>query len=281
MIAMHENDRLFFESIAGTFSTALGKKRTDEEMIELRRAKDTLTDLVVHDIKNISSTMYSWVDIISEEVLGDLNEDQSDAVKRIAKQSEELFNLSEEMLDIARAEEGDIKIIREEAVVWNDGALGCPKPGEFYIQMMINGYWVILEVEGLYYDYRVTNSGDFKICEEESLPPVTSPDMSDQSQNPLVIQAMEDLAARLGIQTSAIELLEYKEVVWPDSSLGCPQPGMKYLQVPMDGALIRLRAEKQEYEYHSGGNRGVFLCEQTFKINTCSRRFCAWSGYSV
>lgn len=107
---LSESDRLFFGSIMSTFGTALAKKRTDEEMIELRRAKDTLTDLVVHDIKNISSTMYSWLEMISEEVLGALTEEQADAVKRIAKQNEGLFQLSEEMLDIARAEEGDINL---------------------------------------------------------------------------------------------------------------------------------------------------------------------------
>ncbi len=107
---LSESDRLFFESIMSTFTTALAKQRTDEEMIELRRAKDTLTDLVVHDIKNISSTMYSWLEMIDEEVLGTLTEEQADAVKRIAKQNEGLFQLSEEMLDIARAEEGDINL---------------------------------------------------------------------------------------------------------------------------------------------------------------------------
>jgi hypothetical protein len=159
----------------------------------------------------------------------------------------------------------DIQVARTEAVVWNDGSLGCPKPGEFYIQMMISGYWVVLEVEGVEYDYRVSDSGHFKLCEGGGMPPINLSDTSDQTQNPLVIQAKEDLATRLGIKPSEIELLKYEEVVWPDSSLGCPQPGMEYLQVPSDGALIRLSAMDQVYDYHSGGNRGVFLCEQLYK----------------
>ena len=59
----------------------------------------------------------------------------------------------------------DIKVIRSEAVAWNDGALGCPKPGEFYIQVLINGYWVVLQVEGVEYDYRVSDAGYFSLCE--------------------------------------------------------------------------------------------------------------------
>jgi hypothetical protein len=163
------------------------------------------------------------------------------------------------------AERDDIHVVRAEAVVWNDGSLGCPKPGEFYIQMMINGYWVVLESKGVYYDYRASNAGNFKLCEGENLPPISPSVPGDQTNNPLVEQAKEDLAARLGIQTSEIELLKYEEVVWPDSSLGCPQPGMEYLQVPMDGVLIRLSAGGQVYNYHSGGSRGVFLCEKTLQ----------------
>jgi hypothetical protein len=128
--------------------------------------------------------------------------------------------------------------------------------------MMINGYWVVLEVEGMEYDYRASDAGHFALCEGASMPPNIPLDTSGEEQNPLVAQAKEDLAARLGIQTSEIELLKYEEVVWPDSSLGCPQPGMEYLQVPMDGALIRLSTGGQVYDYHSGGSRGVFLCEK-------------------
>lgn len=76
-----------------------------------------------------------------------------------------------------------------------------------------------------------------------------------------VNMAMADLSLRLSISTSEIKLLEAAPVVWPDSSLGCPQPGMAYLQVPEDGLLIRLEVSGQIYPYHSGGSRDPFLCE--------------------
>lgn len=80
--------------------------------------------------------------------------------------------------------------------------------------------------------------------------------------------AKEDLAQRLAIAVDEIELIEAKAVVWPDSSMGCPQPGMAYLQVPEDGALIVLQAQGNKYEYHNGGSRGLFLCELRFKNET-------------
>ena len=94
----------------------------------------------------------------------------------------------------------------------------------------------------------------------KNITPIPTP--SNQSLQKLVTQAKEDLAKRLNIATDQIDLIELQSVVWPDGSLGCPQPGMGYIQVQVDGLLIRLRVGSRVYEYHSGGNRGPFLCEQ-------------------
>ena len=70
--------------------------------------------------------------------------------------------LGEIIADLAGAtgaKRDSIKLVRAEAVVWHDGSLGCPKPGEFYIQVLMSGYWVILEVAEQEYDYRANDSG--------------------------------------------------------------------------------------------------------------------------
>ena len=98
--------------------------------------------------------------------------------------------------------------------------------------------------------------------EEGTMPDTpTSPTPYGSDMEDLVIQAKEDLADRLSIPVDQIEVLEATSVVWPDASLGCPQPDMRYKQVPVDGVLIRLQAKGQVYEYHSGGSRGLFLCQ--------------------
>lgn len=73
-------------------------------------------------------------------------------------------------------------------------------------------------------------------------------------------QAKSDLARRLGVQAGEVKLVSSEEVTWRDGSLGCPQPGMRYTQVLINGSRIVLEAGGKRYYYHSGGRRGPFLC---------------------
>lgn len=78
----------------------------------------------------------------------------------------------------------------------------------------------------------------------------------------LIDQAVADLSMRQSVEETTIELITFESKVWPDSSLGCPQPGMRYLQVLTEGYLIQLQIGDQIYNYHGGGRSGPFLCEQ-------------------
>ena len=78
----------------------------------------------------------------------------------------------------------------------------------------------------------------------------------------LVDQAVADLSARLNIDRASIAAISAKAVEWPDRSMGCPQPGMGYLQVPVDGAVIELSVGSTTYRYHSGGSVAPFLCKK-------------------
>lgn len=76
----------------------------------------------------------------------------------------------------------------------------------------------------------------------------------------LVDQAVADLTSRTGRPAAEIVVTSAEAVTWPDPGLGCPQPDMRYQQVPVDGALIVLSIEGSTYRYHSGGSRPPFLC---------------------
>jgi hypothetical protein len=82
---------------------------------------------------------------------------QSDLAARTGSSSEEIY------------------LIRDQAVTWSDGSLGCPQPGVFYTQAPVNGYWVVLQVVGKEYDYRASESGYFLLCEGGGLPSIQPP----------------------------------------------------------------------------------------------------------
>jgi hypothetical protein len=86
----------------------------------------------------------------------------------------------------------------------------------------------------------------------------------DPGVQPQIDLAVADLAGRLSVDPSTITVVSAAFVVWPDKGLGCPQHGMEYLQVQVDGTLIELEAGGERYRYHSGEMRPPFLCERTF-----------------
>ena len=77
----------------------------------------------------------------------------------------------------------------------------------------------------------------------------------------LVDLAVTDLTERLGVDASAVTLVSAEQVMWRDSSLGCPLPDFSYLQVLTDGARVILEVDGTEYRYHSGRDKIPFLCE--------------------
>lgn len=75
------------------------------------------------------------------------------------------------------------------------------------------------------------------------------------------IQAsIDSLAEYLSLPAGQIDVLEVEPVEWPDTSLGCPQPGMMYAQVITPGYRILLKAGEQTYSYHTGSTGQGVLC---------------------
>ncbi|WP_322813990.1 hypothetical protein [Chloroflexus sp.] len=92
--------------------------------------------------------------------------------------------------------------------------------------------------------------------------PLTPP--YDPNLARLIDQAKQDLAQRLGVDVSAVEVTQVAAVTWPDGSLGCPRPGMAYIQVLIDGLFVQLRVGDQLYNYHGDGRQPLFLCDAQF-----------------
>jgi hypothetical protein len=77
----------------------------------------------------------------------------------------------------------------------------------------------------------------------------------------------QDLAQRLNLAEGQIALVHAEAVDWPNSSLGCPQPGMAYLQVITPGYRLVLAAgavsAEFRAEYHTDAGGRFVSCAAT------------------
>jgi hypothetical protein len=65
---------------------------------------------------------------------------------------------------LAKVSREQMVIVRAQSVIWSDGSLGCPEPGMMYTQILVNGYWVVIEAAGQKYDFRAGSAGNFRLC---------------------------------------------------------------------------------------------------------------------
>jgi hypothetical protein len=154
----------------------------------------------------------------------------------------------------------DIRVVSIEATEWADSSLGCPKPGMMYASVLTPGYEIVLEVEGQEYVYH-TGSDNFVLCVESTSSEEPAHQVRVEPEAvALVEQAQQDLSDRFGIALDSSTVLAVEAVEWPDSSLGCPQPGMMYLTVVTPGYRIKLEAGGEIYEYHADSEQAIY-CE--------------------
>lgn len=62
-------------------------------------------------------------------------------------------------------ERAEFTVVRSMAMIWPNGALGCPEPGMVYTQATVPGYWAVLELDGKQYDYRGSERGFITLCD--------------------------------------------------------------------------------------------------------------------
>lgn len=88
-----------------------------------------------------------------------------------------------------------------------------------------------------------------------------SVELSTPSERPAPVRAaIAAYAASLDLPIDAVTLLSAEPVTWPDGSLGCPEPGMQYIQVLTEGFRVRLEAQGQRAEFHTDRGSQVLHC---------------------
>lgn len=187
----------------------------------------------------------------------------------IPEDAEELVQKARQAL-AARLDQMDeaITLIDVESAEWPTAAMGCPESDKMYAQVITPGYIVRLKTNGEVYEAHVSRRGQVVFCDEEQESmKMEVPAEADRA----VMAAKQDLASRVGVDVEDVQIAEIEAVEWPDSSLGCPEPGKMYLQVITSGYRVVLQAQGQTFEYHTDrGDRAVF-CGQGV-VGTPSQR---------
>ena len=174
----------------------------------------------------------------------------------------------DEAIDMAKAalvnrldiSESDINLSSAQATEWSDSSLGCPEKEMQYLPVITPGHLVKLTVDKHTYTVHL-GGGRAVICNRTTMP--ANPARAQRADHVLKLSQMaqDDLAARLGIPTDRIRLHTMERKTWPDSSLGCAEPGKDYVQMDTAGFRIVLKQDGETYHYHTDKKR-VVLCEE-------------------
>jgi hypothetical protein len=72
------------------------------------------------------------------------------------------------------------------------------------------------------------------------------------------------VATKTGAALASVTVNSVTALNWPDSALGCPQPGVMYSQLVTPGYKIVVSANGQTFEYHSDRGSHVVTCTTPF-----------------
>jgi hypothetical protein len=79
-------------------------------------------------------------------------------------------------------------------------------------------------------------------------------------ESPVVAtEARNVLANRLSVLPGDLELVSQEAVRWPDTSLGCPEPGYAYAKVMVPGYRFTFSYDGSFYEVHTAYHDGLGL----------------------
>jgi hypothetical protein len=60
----------------------------------------------------------------------------------------------------------DVTLVAVEEATWNDSSLGCPQPGQNYLQVITPGYKITLEAQGKRYEYHADRNRRVVRCDQ-------------------------------------------------------------------------------------------------------------------
>ena len=100
---------------------------------------------------------------------------------------------------------------------------------------------------------------------EDEDPTVTTPPATPEAtENPGADAALEPIvaaiAAELGLAPGEVNVVSVTEEIWPDASLGCPEPDMLYAQVVTPGFRVVIDVGGEQIEFHAVERGTIVRC---------------------
>lgn len=80
----------------------------------------------------------------------------------------------------------------------------------------------------------------------------------EQAAIDLAISKVND---KIPASRDTVTNIRIRSIQWPDSSLGCAEPGVEYLQKVTPGYLVNLKVDEEFYTVNVGDNRAV-ICDR-------------------
>lgn len=155
-------------------------------------------------------------------------------------------------LDVDPAE---IHLVGLESFRWPDRFLGCKTLEEQYgpaPREPVNGYRVVLEYADQIKVYHTDETSGIVQCADPIwLAQEGHPITVDPIAKSIVDRARADAGRRLALPSEQVQVVSVLTVNWPDSSLGCPQPGIEYEPITTRGYRLVFEAGSTRLIYHT------------------------------
>ncbi|MCW2763126.1 MAG: domain S-box protein [Marmoricola sp.] len=143
---------------------ALDKEReTNQRMLELDRAKGEFVSAVSHELRTPLTSIVGYTELLADDMSDNLTEEQHQLVERIDRNGERLLHLVEDLLTLARVEDGSLALnrvqtdLRDAVRVGTDEVSHAAHKGRVALRVTVPPTPVLLEGDPAYLERLVLN----------------------------------------------------------------------------------------------------------------------------
>ena len=143
---------------------ALDKEReTNQRMLELDRAKGEFVSAVSHELRTPLTSIVGYTELLSDDHSVNLNEMQHQLIERIERNGERLLHLVEDLLTLARVEDGSLALekkptdLRDAVRNATDEVSHAAHKGRVSLRVHLPPEPVVLEGDAAYLERLVLN----------------------------------------------------------------------------------------------------------------------------